>query len=384
MFIVNQIEADGNAEIITADGKIVHSNLSGNQYVDSAWVSTTYSSQGKTANRVLVLLGETTHREAFYVAISRAKQALTLYTVGREELMRLAQASRAKENVSDYVTLFEQVGEYEQRPQQVESVGSNLNYRAIGVRIGNCIPDQLATTASRNSSDYPTGAAPGARRGGFERGLGDLAATLEQCLEPLSGAVADYRGQQELLRCAGELANAATVINHGLEQMEQSAQERTRFAAAVDRVLKALGEQARRSLLTQEPSVNPLRPSGQVVRGVSIGAGRSLKPDHAVINASHNPYRQLWQQYAQAVSSSDLAKLDILVSHRAFKAGHRRKEIALMLAAGSPRVRQIVREQGKEKARAYANRVAQVVWLESQTGNPVHHKSGDKHLELND
>jgi ATP-dependent exoDNAse (exonuclease V) alpha subunit len=60
-------------------------NLSGNQYIDYAWVSTTYSSQGKTAERVLALLGETTNREAFYVAISRAKRAVTLYTTSQAD-----------------------------------------------------------------------------------------------------------------------------------------------------------------------------------------------------------------------------------------------------------------------------------------------------------
>jgi hypothetical protein len=107
--VVTQIEPDGSATVLDAEGRTRAIQLSGKQYLDYAWVSTTYSSQGKTANRVLALLGNTTHREAFYVAISRAKHELTLYTAGREELMRLAQVSRAKENVSDYVPLFEQV-----------------------------------------------------------------------------------------------------------------------------------------------------------------------------------------------------------------------------------------------------------------------------------
>jgi conjugative relaxase-like TrwC/TraI family protein len=107
--LVTQIEPDGSAIVIDAEGKTRAIQLTGKQYLDYAWVSTTYSSQGKTTNRLLALLGNTIHREAFYVAISRAKHELTLYTAGREELMRLAQVSRAKENVSDYVPLFEQV-----------------------------------------------------------------------------------------------------------------------------------------------------------------------------------------------------------------------------------------------------------------------------------
>jgi len=103
--VVTQIEPSGSATVVDAEGRTRAIQLSGKQYLDYAWVSTTYSSQGKTANRVLALLGNTTHREAFYVAISRAKHELMLYTAGREELMHLAQVSRAKENVSDYVPL---------------------------------------------------------------------------------------------------------------------------------------------------------------------------------------------------------------------------------------------------------------------------------------
>ncbi|HZG39466.1 MAG TPA: hypothetical protein VEZ50_12360, partial [Nodosilinea sp.] len=68
-FVVTGLEADGKATIRDGVGQISTINLSGNQYVDYAWVSTTYSSQGKTAERVLALLEETTNREAFYVAI---------------------------------------------------------------------------------------------------------------------------------------------------------------------------------------------------------------------------------------------------------------------------------------------------------------------------
>ena len=69
-------------------------------------MSTTYSSQGKTAKRVLALMSEkTTNKEAFYVAVSRAKHGLTLYAADKHALIRQAQVSRAKENASDYVTL---------------------------------------------------------------------------------------------------------------------------------------------------------------------------------------------------------------------------------------------------------------------------------------
>ncbi|MEL6162100.1 MAG: hypothetical protein AAFR18_23080, partial [Cyanobacteria bacterium J06627_32] len=49
--------------------------------------------------------------EAFYVAVSRAKHGLTLYATDKYALIRQAQVSRAKENASDYMTLFAAAGE---------------------------------------------------------------------------------------------------------------------------------------------------------------------------------------------------------------------------------------------------------------------------------
>ncbi|WNZ24126.1 hypothetical protein HJG54_15510 [Leptolyngbya sp. NK1-12] len=49
-FTVNHIAPDGLAQITIAVGKAIEVNLSGRQYLDYAWVSTTYSSQGKTAD----------------------------------------------------------------------------------------------------------------------------------------------------------------------------------------------------------------------------------------------------------------------------------------------------------------------------------------------
>jgi conjugative relaxase-like TrwC/TraI family protein len=92
-------------QIEYADGKTDLVNLNGTRYVDYAWVSTTYSAQGKTAERVLATTDRTLNQEAFYVICSRAKYQLSLYTDDKAELLRLAQVSRAKENVSDYLKL---------------------------------------------------------------------------------------------------------------------------------------------------------------------------------------------------------------------------------------------------------------------------------------
>jgi ATP-dependent exoDNAse (exonuclease V) alpha subunit len=151
-FVVTGLEADGTAVVRDGAGQTGTISLSGNQYIDYAWVSTTYSSQGKTAERVLALLGETTNREAFYVAISRAKRALTLYTTSQADLVRLAQVSRAKENVSDYVPLTQQVmtyGQHEQREERQPEPIPSVDPRAVGERIGNRVAEHNTFAKTR-------------------------------------------------------------------------------------------------------------------------------------------------------------------------------------------------------------------------------------------
>jgi len=109
-FTVQQIAPDGTAQIIDSAGSMQQINLSGRQYLDYSWVSTTYGSQGKTADRVMALMDSTmTNRESFYVTVSRAKYHLALYTADKVELTRWAEVSKAKENTSDYVPLAQAV-----------------------------------------------------------------------------------------------------------------------------------------------------------------------------------------------------------------------------------------------------------------------------------
>jgi DNA invertase Pin-like site-specific DNA recombinase len=67
----------------------------------------------------------------------------------------------------------------------------------------------------------------------------------------------------------------------------------------------------------------------------------------------------MWQQYSREVNCSNPAELDFKVGRRAFEDGVSQKEIALMLAAGSPTVKHMMQEQRKSQATKYVNRVAQ-------------------------
>ncbi|MEM9809194.1 MAG: AAA family ATPase, partial [Cyanobacteria bacterium P01_D01_bin.56] len=109
-FTVQYIGADGTAQIIDSKGNTQQINLSGRQYLDYAWVSTTYGSQGKTADRLMALMDSTTTNcESFYVTVSRAKHHLALYTADKVALSQWAEVSKAKENTSDYVPLAQAV-----------------------------------------------------------------------------------------------------------------------------------------------------------------------------------------------------------------------------------------------------------------------------------
>jgi len=98
-FTVTAIEGN-NAQLQYLDGS--HSetiDLRKSQHLDYSMVSTIYSSQGKTAERVLIAADHTIGKESFYVSVSRAKSELKLYTEDRNKLLKLACETKAKETV---------------------------------------------------------------------------------------------------------------------------------------------------------------------------------------------------------------------------------------------------------------------------------------------
>ena len=331
-FVVTELEADGTAVVREGAGQTTTINLSGNQYIDYAWVSTTYSSQGKTAERVLALLGETTHREAFYVAISRAKRAITLYTTSQADLVRLAQVSRAKENVSDYMPLTQGVmtyGQHEQREQRQPAPIPSIDPRAVGERIGQRVAEQLRAAAGRDMREYAAGAAPRRPRPALGRGFSDVAAVLEPDLGVLGRTIAAYRERRDLFRCAGELAGAVAAVNCGFEQLERAAQDRVGLAAAVDRLTRA------------------------VERLVGREQQRVDAPEPKTANTREQLLAR-WEKYSAGLPS---ASLELRVAQRALRDGCSAKEVALMLVAGSEVVRQIHDRQGRNEAIAFARHI---------------------------
>ena len=101
-FTVESIEWD-KATIKYEDGKTEIIDLEKAQHLDHALVTTTFSSQGKTADRVLWASDFTASAENFYVATSRAKYDLKIFTDNKYKLLDLAQESKANANPRDLV-----------------------------------------------------------------------------------------------------------------------------------------------------------------------------------------------------------------------------------------------------------------------------------------
>lgn len=98
-FTVTGLEGS-EATIEYKDGKSSRINLYQPLHLDYALVSTTYSSQGKTAERVLISAAAdpTVSAQSFYVAISRARSGLQIIAENKAHLFEQAQSSRTKEN----------------------------------------------------------------------------------------------------------------------------------------------------------------------------------------------------------------------------------------------------------------------------------------------
>ncbi len=370
-FVVQRIASDGTAQICDQEGKTRPINLNHYPFLDYAWVSTTYSSQGKTGDRVMALLdGITTHRESFYVTVSRAKHQLTLYTADLAELMQLTQKSHAKANVSDYIPLF-QVNLYAQTQTAqtndcsttaATSIHRDLS-QCLGDRVGARIRQQLAADFRRTHGLEATGEPPGA---------GDAAVTpdLDSHIATLSSAIADYLEQREFLDHAGGVAAAVTAIDCRLEHLEPSAQRRTQLAAAVNRLDAAIGRPVGGVEPSQRTKSERVQPQWSAAPAMNGGTDILLVPPHSPAPIPpllpKERYQHLWQQYSQGARASNPVKLDYLVGRRAFEAGCSQKEIARMLIAGSAYVRQISQVQGQEKAREYVNQTARAVCQREQ------------------
>ncbi len=102
-FVVTAIEGNKAQILYVKEDKTETIDLSKAQHLDYAIVSTTYSAQGKDADIALISADFTVSKEGFYVAVSRVKHDLKLYTENQNSLLKLAQQSKANEIALDLV-----------------------------------------------------------------------------------------------------------------------------------------------------------------------------------------------------------------------------------------------------------------------------------------
>jgi hypothetical protein len=266
-FTIEGLDDRGQAIIRDADGKTAFIDLSGRQFVDYALVSTTYSSQGKTADRVLAALDQTTGKESFYVAASRARHEFVIYTTDAAELCKLAAQSRANENASDYLDLFTYEKSYAQNQTwPTETQTRTASTTAIdhstdpGVSFGSGVGQRLATALpgdgrletstsdlqqSLNQLDRCLATTP-AR----DRRLEASASSLQHSVaefnreNPIAGidpnavahAVAEFVERAAIIRNGGAITNALESITANLQQFERVSQQFADYAPAPEPV----------------------------------------------------------------------------------------------------------------------------------------------------
>jgi conjugative relaxase-like TrwC/TraI family protein len=92
------------ADIKYGDGRLETIDLQESHHFDLAMAATIYSSQGKTSERVLVAADGVLGCESFYVAASRAKRELKIYTDSPERLLSMAMESMSNRNPRELIS----------------------------------------------------------------------------------------------------------------------------------------------------------------------------------------------------------------------------------------------------------------------------------------
>lgn len=102
---IKDIDGKGSFSIKTDSGKTVDFNVKDYNFIGHAYAVTAYKSQGQTAKEVLYHAesgkGRTNYNE-FYVAVTRGKENLKIYTNDKEGLRENAEKEQVKTSTLDY------------------------------------------------------------------------------------------------------------------------------------------------------------------------------------------------------------------------------------------------------------------------------------------
>jgi conjugative relaxase-like TrwC/TraI family protein len=323
-FIINTITPKGQATITHEDHKTSKINLNDIPFADYAQVSTCYSSQGKTADRVLAMVDRTTSKEAFYVTISRAKLDLTLYTPDKAELQ--AQPSRAKENPSEYLPLLRSNDH-----AQNEETRTNPDYHHGGERVGASVSSVFASPLR---GDCPLETA--GRR--LDRSTNDLTAASHDVKRFFDGICEDIDPSPECN--ISEFSRIAELMG---ERIEEGIIEE--ITAAIGTVVESLGDIERSLGFQSDFAAENLRdaaavdPDGGASESAQAGDPSSQPGRNPVLE--HNHYLYLWNHYSQGLEGIWATPTDTVVGIRAHEDGYSLDDIAQILRAGSRVIQKI-------------------------------------------
>ena len=317
------IDAKGTATLKDVSGNEMTVELSGQQYLDYALVSTTYSSQGKTADQVLVAVDSTISKEGLYVAVSRAKQKLSLYTASKEKLFKQAERSTAKENPSDYLTLFNLVNP---NAENEKTAGTARDLRGadqseyVGDRAGECIAHSHRAVVRRDRT-ATAGSEP------VESRAASLTPEYVADVRGVVAGIAERRRAAELEREAERIGAAAQGVIDGARQLEQTATAVARLDGQLEQQAKGLSGVAE-SIVGQKQTGQVGGVAEVILRRIDPGALARYEAQAAKAKATEPPIekkqpteqdekrrrrREIYQQYAAKFVGKSLYECDRLV-----------------------------------------------------------------------
>ena len=374
---VEQVDAKGTATLVDASGKVTTLDLTGQQYLDYALVSTTYSSQGKTAERVLATIDSTVSKEGLYVAVSRAKYGLSLYTADKEKLYQKVQRSAAKNNPSDYLSLFNLVNPDAQSQKTAESardVRSADQSEYIGDRAGECVAVGHRAAVRRDPRIEAGGEPAASRASGvtpeYVSDVRAVVAGIEECHQAT-----------ELEEQAERLGEAAEAIDSGARQLELTAGALARLDGALEQKAKGLNSETaatvgqRQSMQADgvaEVILRKIAPDDLARYQTQIAEVKAPEPpidknQEAEQESKRHRRRQIYQQYAARFEGKSVYECDFLVVRQLMsellseRSGQRLRDdeigkVGSILLQG-PVAQQLKQTQGKEAGVTYAMEV---------------------------
>ena len=404
MVTITAIDAKGTATLKDVSGQETTVELTGQQYLDYALVSTTYSSQGKTADQVLVAVDGTISKEGLYVAVSRAKQKLSLYTASKAKLFKQAERSSAKENPSDYLTLFNLVNpdaENQKTARTAREVRGADQSEYVGDRAGERVAHGHRAAVRR---DWAVAA-------GSERATSRAASLPPQYVSDVRGVVAgitERRRAAELEGQAERIGAAAQSLIDGARQLGLTAKAVARFDDQLDQKAKGLSGETK-SIAGQKQAGQVGGVAEVILRRIDPSALARYEAQLAQAKAAEKPVekkqaseqdekrrrrREIYQQYAAKFVGKSVYECDRLVvrqlmSDLLIERGGQRLSDSEIGKVGSillqgPVAQELKQTQGKEAGVTYAMEVlanAQQVVEKAQQANRSRKRSQDKGME---